>query len=317
MPIGALAGLGINILSNAATNAINYGFNQANNRNQQRYNDQVYNRQRQDALADWTMQNEYNSPRAQMQRYQEAGLNPNLIYGQSNTAQPIRSTDAKSYTPQPFRADTSGISNALAQYQDTRMKSAQMDLLSKQQSIADADIILKKAQTNQTLASTEQTLANTNTTKFDLGVKEAIRNSSLQMADLNVQKLAADVAYTKNSMQLATNADIRAAASNSSSLAEATERILRSVAERSKIPLEKKEIEARIKLIGQDTKLKDLDNQLREKGIQPHDALWQRTLKGVLENNPRFNELLKYTTDKWKDDIDFIKTNKQLFKKFW
>ena len=31
----------------------------------------------------WKMQNEYNSPKAQMQRLQEAGLNPNLIYGDS------------------------------------------------------------------------------------------------------------------------------------------------------------------------------------------------------------------------------------------
>lgn len=29
----------------------------------------------------WQMQNEYNSPAAQMQRYKDAGLNPNLIYG--------------------------------------------------------------------------------------------------------------------------------------------------------------------------------------------------------------------------------------------
>ncbi len=32
---------------------------------------------------------EYNSPAAQMQRFKDAGLNPNLIYGQSNTAQPV------------------------------------------------------------------------------------------------------------------------------------------------------------------------------------------------------------------------------------
>lgn len=34
----------------------------------------------------WEMQNAYNTPSAQMARYKEAGLNPNLIYGQSNTA---------------------------------------------------------------------------------------------------------------------------------------------------------------------------------------------------------------------------------------
>lgn len=37
-------------------------------------------------LAMWRMNNEYNSPAAQMARYKEAGLNPNLIYGQSNMA---------------------------------------------------------------------------------------------------------------------------------------------------------------------------------------------------------------------------------------
>ena len=34
----------------------------------------------------WRMQVEYNSPANQMMRYKEAGLNPNLIYGQSNEA---------------------------------------------------------------------------------------------------------------------------------------------------------------------------------------------------------------------------------------
>lgn len=37
----------------------------------------------------WHANNSYNHPASQMQRYLEAGLNPNLIYGQSNTAQPV------------------------------------------------------------------------------------------------------------------------------------------------------------------------------------------------------------------------------------
>ena len=32
-------------------------------------------------LEMWNLQNEYNSPSAQMERFKEAGLNPNLIYG--------------------------------------------------------------------------------------------------------------------------------------------------------------------------------------------------------------------------------------------
>lgn len=34
----------------------------------------------------WNLVNEYNNPASQMARYQNAGLNPNLIYSQSNTA---------------------------------------------------------------------------------------------------------------------------------------------------------------------------------------------------------------------------------------
>lgn len=36
-------------------------------------------------LEMWRLQNEYNAPSSQMARYQSAGLNPNLIYGQGNS----------------------------------------------------------------------------------------------------------------------------------------------------------------------------------------------------------------------------------------
>lgn len=37
-------------------------------------------------VAMWNAENEYNAPINQMQRFQQAGLNPNLIYGQQNTS---------------------------------------------------------------------------------------------------------------------------------------------------------------------------------------------------------------------------------------
>ena len=55
----------------------------------------MYDRQRADALADWNRQNQYNSPAAQMQRFKDAGLNPHLIYGQTNQAAPVRSVSAE------------------------------------------------------------------------------------------------------------------------------------------------------------------------------------------------------------------------------
>lgn len=53
--------------------------------------EQAYN------LELWNLQNQYNSPAEQMKRYQDAGLNPNLIYQQQNTAQSPASASAPSF----------------------------------------------------------------------------------------------------------------------------------------------------------------------------------------------------------------------------
>lgn len=51
--------------------ALNYGFQKKLMEQQNQYN-----------IDMWKMQNEYNSPAAQMKRFEEAGLNPGLMYGQ-------------------------------------------------------------------------------------------------------------------------------------------------------------------------------------------------------------------------------------------
>lgn len=49
---------------------------------QYKYNRKLAEQQNQYNIDMWNMQNEYNSPANQMKRYEQAGLNPNLIYGQ-------------------------------------------------------------------------------------------------------------------------------------------------------------------------------------------------------------------------------------------
>lgn len=53
------------------------------------YMEGLWNKQNEYNERMWQTMNDYNSPQAQMARYGAAGLNPNLIYGQSNTAQPM------------------------------------------------------------------------------------------------------------------------------------------------------------------------------------------------------------------------------------
>ena len=54
-------------------------------------------------LEQWNRQNEYNSPASQMSRYREAGLNPNLIYGQGT---PGNASSSPSYSAPEYKAPT-------------------------------------------------------------------------------------------------------------------------------------------------------------------------------------------------------------------
>ena len=60
----------------------------------QKQQEQAYN------LELWNLTNQYNSPEAQMKRFQDAGLNPALIYSQQNTASAPASASAASFRPQ-------------------------------------------------------------------------------------------------------------------------------------------------------------------------------------------------------------------------
>lgn len=77
--------------------------------------DSIWEREKAYNLDLWAKQNEYNSPKAQMQRLEEAGLNPNLMYGQGTTgiAAAIRGSDigSPSYGGTSMGATKSGRSS--------------------------------------------------------------------------------------------------------------------------------------------------------------------------------------------------------------
>ena len=95
-------------------------------------------------LEQWNRENEYNSPAAQMQRYMDAGLNPNLIYGQQNlsagspqaSVTQLQSGKLVNTRAQRALAKLNVISGAAQQimsmlegYQTLQQKSAQTDMI--------------------------------------------------------------------------------------------------------------------------------------------------------------------------------------------
>jgi len=69
-------------------------------------------------------QNEYNSPKSQMSRFQEAGLNPHLIYGQGNPGN--QSAPQQASDIRPIDYGSMGVPEALALMNQTGMMQSQI-----------------------------------------------------------------------------------------------------------------------------------------------------------------------------------------------
>lgn len=139
--IGAGIAAGASILGNVLSNK-----SQRNAEDRQRqWNEQMYQRQHDDNLKLWEMQNAYNDPSAQMARLEKAGLNPNLIYGgkggTGNSASMPASADMKALDT---RAQTfEGVSKVIDTFMNIKAKNAQIDNIEEQNLTAMQDRVLK------------------------------------------------------------------------------------------------------------------------------------------------------------------------------
>lgn len=108
-------------------------------------------------LEMWNRANEYNTPESQMKRYQQAGLNPNLIYGQGSPG--LSPNSLPHYQAPQMRYDNPAPLNPvmmLQQYQDFRIKNAQIDLLKSQRRVTDFNATIKGIEADYSRDITEQ-----------------------------------------------------------------------------------------------------------------------------------------------------------------
>lgn len=103
----------------------------------------LYDKQYQDNISFWNMQNEYNTPAAQMQRFKDAGLNPKLIYGQGNSgnAGSIKSPDK----PQ---LDYTGVTQSFGNIMNVAAQKAQIDLVKEQTKVAKQNALINLYKAN-------------------------------------------------------------------------------------------------------------------------------------------------------------------------
>lgn len=125
MPISDLAAQGIMTGAQQAGNFLSEAFF---NKRRKQESELQYQRQ----VDFWNMQNQYNSPASQMARYKEAGLNPNLIYGQGN---PGNASQTPQYNPPQLHApkmDPINILGMMSSIEDIKNKKVQNDVLTQQ-----------------------------------------------------------------------------------------------------------------------------------------------------------------------------------------
>lgn len=166
---------------------------------------------RQNALDDWNRQNEYNSPAAQMERYKQAGLSPNLIYGQTNTAPPIRSTEMVAPQIDPKNVDF------LSRHLNLKQQQLQTDNLAKQLEVQNANIDLINANTVKAKSETDWKNVTTQNFKDNIApfqwdyysersrqMRQQTSNMTIQNDVLNntVKKIKEDTSLTKDRQDL-------------------------------------------------------------------------------------------------------------------
>lgn len=99
----------------------------------------------------WRMNNEYNHPSAQLARLREAGLNPNLLYGQGVSG----ATGSSGAPPKAVEEKPWQIGNPLAAFQNTKIQNLTADNLRAQNTQIMNDAALKAANTLKSAVETD------------------------------------------------------------------------------------------------------------------------------------------------------------------
>lgn len=134
---GAIVGAVAPVVGSAVSALMNAGQNRAT----RKWNEKMYATQKQDNLDFWNMQNTYNSPVQQMQRFREAGVNPYLATSQaSGSAGSVSAPSALPYRPGVPDLDLPQIVNG---YQNVRMMNQQLSNAKLQGNVLAAEVLNK------------------------------------------------------------------------------------------------------------------------------------------------------------------------------
>lgn len=260
----AIASAGNGIM-NFTGNMINEHYNR---KNQREINEQNIELQREvnqmnieNQWAMWHATNEYNSPAAQMSRFKDAGLNPHLIYGQSNTTSAVDVGRADSPRAEAYRtkwSDIPSILGVLQQKADLERKNLENKYL--------ADTLQDRI--SQKKLDVEKTTESINKIRSD------IQKNGAQIESINL-KNSIDSYYKENILPLE-----RQIEENKSLLSSNDVRV---------IPLRNRILDAQTKLAEFEIELQTMEYLVKQENINLSQAQRSQILQNIEESKSRIN----------------------------
>jgi hypothetical protein len=259
----------------AAAGAIGGGANAyatgKQNKKSRAFSREMYQTQKADNIAFWNMQNEYNTPEAQMERLKKAGLNPNMVYDKGGAIQPAGNISTPDVQSAQFRTPDFGAigTNIVQGYFDTRIKQAQYDNL--------------KAQNTETINRSLNIAADTAyKVKQTDGQDTANKLSRLTLfpmaeaAWLENQKKIADTNFTND-------ANFRAAAMQAPNMEQALVNIARSKLGMELDKTQMNKMEQEIRNLASTNAFQNIQNEMARNGVMPGDNVFMRMAAEYLE----------------------------------
>lgn len=244
------------------------------NKKNRRWSEEMYQREKTDNLAFWNQQNEYNSPAAQMKRFQEAGLNPNRIYGAGTpgNAEPIKTAETprpQTETPDWGAGLSAAVNGGLAAYYNAETQKLTNANLEVQNTNLQREGYLKEALTNESLVRASRG-------RFDLGFEERMQEISADARRLSVQRQALDY-------DLAMRKDWRETIMQSQNIIESSERIASMESQRANNAAQREQIFENIRQMKKEGYLKDFELRLNKINLTKSDPYYMRVTSRVLE----------------------------------
>lgn len=240
------------------------------NKKSRAFSREMYEKTKADNIKFWDMQNQYNSPEAQMQRLKAAGLNPNMVYDKGGAIQAAGNISSPDVQGGQFRTpDFAAITNPIQGYFDIKIKQAQYDNLLAANTTMQQEAVLKAAQAlGETSRTKGQTIAN--------ALAESNFNYSVEGARLANEQTRANTQFTLDS-------NARAQVMQGRSLELIAQDILLRREQTANTAAERANIRQQLENIKKDGQLKDFDINLRKIGINPTDPTWIRVATQVLQ----------------------------------